>query len=126
MKNVPVDEYVVPDSTKSLQAKAKAAMLQTVSHSFSYSPHQNDKATPAGGAIKVDDGYSPMSARKRNSMRPNYDIVSHANLSPKTSVDKAVLYNPMNQTMNSNAKVSAGRSYLISDFNHRDTGHKFH
>jgi hypothetical protein len=67
-----------------------------------------------------------MSMARKNSQRPNYDIVNHSNLDPKYTVDKAVLYNPLNQTMNSNSKVNAGRNYLISDFAHRDTGNKFH
>jgi len=49
-KNCPVDEYIIPDSTKSLQARAQAAMLQTVSHSFSYSPGK-----AAGGSFKVEN-----------------------------------------------------------------------
>ena len=87
-KNCPVDEYSIPDSTKSLQARAQAAMLNTVSHSFSYSPGK-----AAGGTMKIQ-----MSANRRNSQRPNYDIVNHSNLNPKLTVDKAVLYNPLNQT----------------------------
>ena len=83
----------MPDHTKSLQARAQQAMLQTVSHSFSYSPHKNIKpeaGAPAGGKNTY------ISMNRKNSQRPNYDIVNHSNLDPKYSVDKAVLYNPLN------------------------------
>ena len=106
-KNVSIDEYIVPDKTKSLMARAAINMT----------PHP----TRPSANLELQTMAAAQIVNRRKSMRrPHYDIVSHKQLEA-TSIDKHELFNPTAGT-----RVNPARSFVVSEFAHRNDSPKFH
>jgi hypothetical protein len=106
-KNVSIDAYTVPDNTKNIMHRALTSTKNPSSAADSKMELQNMAA-------------AQIAMRRKSVKRPHYDIVTHVPLE-KTSVDKYELFNS-----SMDKRVNPARNYVISDFQHRNNGHKFH
>jgi hypothetical protein len=113
-KNVSICEYTIPDKTKSLMARAAINMTPAPKRPPALDLMQSSK-------MELQNMAAAQIAQRRSSMhRPHYDIVSHKHLDP-THIDKYELHNST-----AGSRVNPARSYVITEFAHRNDSHKFH